>query len=109
MSTLITEPVKTEVTVADVLARAADILEEFDWRQGSCGSREDGSMCAVGAIYEASIDLGVRLSDTERRACCIDGEPERIASLYPLASWNDKQGRTKAEVVARLREAASEW
>jgi hypothetical protein len=99
-------PVTQTVTTADVLNRAADLLEEFGWRQESTGSRQDGSMCAVGAIYEASEDFGFpAFSETARQACAIDGFPDEL-EMWPLAVWNDEPGRTKAEVVARLREAA---
>jgi hypothetical protein len=90
--------------VADLLARAADILSEFEWRQGSAGSRRDGSMCAVGAIYEAASDFGM---DDARAACAIMGRPSDPLEIWPLAKWNDAPGRTKAEVVAALRTASA--
>lgn len=96
-----------EVTAADLLTRAADILLEFEWQQGSAGSREIGSMCAVGAILEAGRDAtGLFYSDQAKEACAINGTARDVCGIWPLATWNDEPGRTKAEVVARLREAA---
>jgi hypothetical protein len=100
-----------EVTVADVLERAADILEEFDWCQGSSGSKAEGYMCAVGAIGEAVVDFGsaagpfTTKDSPFRQACAILGWPKEL-DMWPLAVWNDKPGRTKAEVVAVLRSSA---
>lgn len=94
-------------TTAPIFGRAADILEEFDWRQGNAGSREEGSMCAVGAIYEALDDLGIgRDDDRAVQAYCAHGRPSNECAIFPLAVWNDRPERTKAEVVAELRRLA---
>ena len=109
MSVLAPTPQRAEVTTRDILLHAADILSEFDWRQGSAGSREEGSMCAVGAIWEATADLlasDARVDERVLDACYINGRPLNEGDLFPLAVWNDEPGRTKCEVVARLREAA---
>lgn len=102
--------VERVVTRADVLTHAADILEEFEWRQGSPGSREEGSMCAIGAINEAGRDLVPfdhfeETSSPVRAAWLIHGKGESC-SIVPLAIWNDAPERMKAEVVAELRRFA---
>jgi hypothetical protein len=91
---------KSEVTERDVLLRAADLLEEFGWRQESYGSKEEGRMCAMGAIYEAAIDFKMDVA-YEAETCLA-----RHVGWSHVASWNDAPERTKAEVVAALRLAA---
>ena len=97
------------VTEADVLERAADLLEEFGWCQGGTAFDANGvltyalaknavSFCAGGAIIRASVDLGL----------VGNGSWDLVPrSLSGIPSWNDDPGRTKTEVVARLREAAA--
>lgn len=87
----------------DVYHRAADLLGEFDWCQKSYGSRESGRMCATTAICIAAEDLGVG----DHEACYAFNARFADWLGYGLTlGWNDKPGRTKAEVVAKLREAA---
>lgn len=104
--TTVEQPV---ATVADVLDRAADLLEEFGWCQKKAGSKFEGEMCAVGAIMESVDDFtgswGSVGRDLYNAACSIQGDASE-ATIWPLAIWNDAPGRTKAEVVARLRDAA---
>lgn len=99
------------VTDADVLERAADLLEEFGWCQGAAARDEAGksivgtweravSFCHNGAIYRAACDLGVSSS-------LFDGRWERLIGDSDAHLWNDVPGRTKQEVVARLRDAAA--
>lgn len=93
----VTSPVVAPVTRREVLHRAADLLEEFGWGQGYYGSKKEGWFCAIGAIDAAADDLGY---------------PNADEATMPMYAWgsvtqfNDAPGRTKAEVVARLREAA---
>ncbi|TKD50193.1 DUF6197 family protein [Sphingomonas baiyangensis] len=95
-------------TVADVLEAAAKLIEpEGAWTQGSLARDENGRMvlprdadaccwCASGAIMhyggDAPNDAWSNFSAT-------------IGGVIP--HWNDHQGRTQAEVVAKLREAAA--
>lgn len=102
MSVTIEEPTTEERTetgpsLADVLTRAADLLEEFDWQQGSDGSCAEGSMCLVGALRETGIG-GMKMVEAVR-ALNLPGH------AVPW-QWNDMPDRTKAEVVATLRRAA---
>jgi hypothetical protein len=99
------------VTVADVLVRAADLLEEHGWVQGRIGALGEG-FCAVGATEQAARDLGVPSSTnavvglTYFVGTPFDAEVENLAMRFLNGAWNDRPGRTKAEVVARLRDAA---
>lgn len=103
MTTVVREvgvPVVPAVTEADVLRRAADLLEEFGWCQGDYGSKEAGAFCAVGACRQASSDLNFRRDEYGLMW------PESALELDNVPPWNDDPARTKEEVIARLREAA---
>lgn len=107
-----TETVALPVTRRDVLHRAADILEEWGWKQRA--SVWDGmthrATCLLGAVHLATIDLQGRggrsyispLCDTSKALDGAFGAPQQAWR------WNDEPGRTKAEVVALLREAAEQ-
>ena len=95
--------VTREVTAADVLERAADLLEEFGWCQGQFGSKGYGSFCAIGAIFEASVDLSNRNFSALAAPLGYKDGSDLGASL---SRWNDREGRTKEEVVALLRSGA---
>lgn len=93
-------PVAEPVTVADVLTRAADLLGEFGWTQQGVGSKAEGEMCMIGACVEAAKDLG-------RNGWSIALDNVGVGRTgESIGGWNDAPGRTKAEVVAKLREAA---
>lgn len=86
-------------TAATMLLRAAEILEEYGWIQGCLGSREEG-FCMLGAIKEADTQL-VSANPLWSRALRDVGVP------CEAGKWNDEDGRTKEEVVGRLRLAAA--
>jgi len=92
-----------EVNASDVLHRAADLLEEFGWCQNDEGSNKQGQMCILGSVSEAARDLGVdeHVADSWVYRAFEDLVPEGL-----VARWNDRPCRTKAEVVAKLHEAA---
>ena len=106
------------VTESDVLVRAADLLEEFDWFQGNycpacTGEEGEGSIfraerfCALGAMIRAEKDLGVYTGfDTGSFHASTMKSLARVIGTEFIAGWNDHPGRTKEEVVAKLREAA---
>jgi hypothetical protein len=101
----------TDLSVADVLDRAADLIEpEGAWSDGDVARDRSGNAtysmdpgavcwCALGAIWREAEIAGIN----------------RYASEIPMAElvggsvaiFNDAPGRTQAEVVAKLREAAS--
>lgn len=89
--------------VSEMLERAALLLEEFGWCQGRAGSREEGELCLVAAI--ATFPEGFTSGELVRRFAAA-GIPNTPCGLE-LAAWNDVPGRTRSEVVAKLREAAS--
>lgn len=95
------------IEVADVLDKAADRIETTGWIQGHLmveGEDPDTSpVCLVGAlryvVFGAPNDT--RPSDGLLRAAA------KALPINMLALWNDEPGRTAAEVVAVLREAAT--
>ncbi len=104
------------VTEADVLNRAADLLEEFGWLQlkmcpegWNALGRTQGPFCLVGAITRARLDFGgdmfndgVGVSLTEQAAKLVDPDSDGHPDF-----WNDSPDRTKEEVISALREAAA--
>lgn len=114
-------PVTVPVTTREALHRAADLLEEFGWCQFHPAKDDDGwgclpydkearSFCLSGSIERAIFDLtghklrydgpcpGINI--TSARPGGYKGKPK----FNP--KWNNASGRTRAEVVAVLREAA---
>lgn len=93
------------MTVADILDKAADLIEpEGCWMQGAFGLRKGTCFCAVGAIRAAldvpSITAAENWVDQNaRKALGMDA--------MTIEDWNDAPGRTQAEVVSKLREAAA--
>jgi hypothetical protein len=99
--------------IADILDRAADLIEpEGAWTQESYARDENGSgiadgrhanavcWCGVGALEKAGGDLvGDALAKAIRAVLPKDCES--------FVVFNDTLGRTQAEVVAKLREAAT--
>lgn len=102
MSTIEAPSVAPAVTRRDVLHRAADLLEEFGWWQFGYGSKQAGKFCALGAVDEALRDLGCEAMSSSFASMPL------YESLNggSVVDWNDAPYRTRAEVVARLREAA---
>lgn len=97
------------LSVADVLDRAADLIEpEGAWTQGApartaggrgtdSGDREAVCFCAIGAINRAGY------WDWPLTSACWKAVEDTTVGL---AKWNDAPERTQAEVVAALRAAA---
>ncbi|KQM37975.1 hypothetical protein [Sphingomonas sp. Leaf10] len=99
--------------VSQVLSEAADLLEKpgawtqnafaRDWLGRMTGplSTKDTAVCwcVMGATCVAGQD-----ADEGQAA---DDFLRGFLGIPDLASWNDTPGRTQAEVVAKLREAAA--
>ena len=106
--------------VAGTLNAAADLLEKPGaWTQGEYGLDEDGygltgvhqlqsravCLCTVGALAVAGNAASIRYAEEEADAVHALASVLGI-SVGRVAAWNDAPGRTQAEVVAALREAA---
>ena len=87
----------------NVFSVAADILERDGWCQGANTDRE-GRHCLLGALRKAwEQTLGWIWTTTALDSLCA-GLP--LGGEWP-SSWNDTEGRTAAEVISLLREAAA--
>ena len=100
-------------TYPDVLRHAALIIEERGWHQGHYISG-DGKVCALGAIVLAlggSFDAtgGPKYKSFTDYAQASEMVSDYLTGggpIYGVADWNDRQGRTAAQVTAALRAAA---
>lgn len=103
--------------VRDILNAAADLLEKPGaWTQGYYANRDDGGhtdalsddavcWCSLGAI--ARVAGAYPESDRGGPAFEAADVLEKVVGSY-VADFNDKTGRTQAEVVAAFRKAAEE-
>lgn len=115
---LLYPPLSLEVPA--VLMRAADIVESDGWTQGAyC---RNGAFCTMGAIEKAvgyrfvidpTVTNGAYLdhkSVTDKKAVAVGAAFAAVALTVDndlgIAGWNDTTGRTKAEVIAKLRGTA---
>jgi isopropylmalate/homocitrate/citramalate synthase len=103
----------TPLSVADVLSKAADLIEpEGAWIQGDFAKNAAGEntgltefrgpavcWCTYGAIEQVTDDEEVMVAAEVFLAKMLKGTS--------IAEWNDARNRTQAEVVAKLREAAT--
>ena len=92
------------MSVSDILAKAADLIEPEGAWSGGCVHGRD---CAATAIWQANGNFGdSRPTRPAQRffAKQIGVNPSRVpSSIY---CWNDDPSRTQSEVVAKLREAS---
>lgn len=97
---------------AEVLNRAADLIERDGWCQGSdrlkdgicVGKAIELSAEALRALWGEDFDARPAFVALELAAGIRVDADHRSFGGYVL--WNDAPGRTKAEVVAVLRSAA---
>lgn len=94
--------IPTKTKRAAIFQRAADLIEEFGWKQGDYGSKEQAGFCMIGALAEARVDLGDIGRDSRVPKCYIGVTEDWLGNDWNY-QWNDEDGRTKDEVVARLR------
>lgn len=107
------------IKTADVLDRAANIIERNGWYQGSYFDRyaldgerspNDCPVCTLGALNVAlgalnpshDVDLNGPAEMALRRYLNLDDSD----GADSLADWNDRRCRTAEQVVAALRAAA---
>lgn len=100
--------------VSQVLSEAADLLEKPGaWTQGMFSVNAEGDpvlpfwteaqcFCAVGAVAKVLVMNG---TSAENWLDTSSGFHGLLANS--LEDFNDTEGRTQAEVVAKLREAAA--
>jgi hypothetical protein len=94
---------------ADVLEKAAKVIEQRGWQQDDLGYLDHGPVCALGAIHAV---VGARRMDVHgRKARLIDGAREAVerhVGGVAIGTWNDVASRTKRQVLATLRKAAAD-
>lgn len=96
-------PIETrERTARDVLLGAARLIEERGWLQHNYRG-PNGERCATSALLAAA---HFRISQPNPAYCEANRRLERVIRDRSVTGWNDKPGRTEAEVLAALRQAA---
>lgn len=96
----------TSQEVADVLERAADLIEPPKaWQQRSFGA--SGCYCLYGAIFTVARNGGPSGNREQERVGqdAFDVVKSQLGGFNPIL-WNDVPGRRQSEVVKLLREAA---
>jgi hypothetical protein len=97
------------VTVNQVLADARQLIEVHGWIQGSYGQPNCG-FCMLGALHKALDDVADRdvsrldeLDQLEQRAVIqlqMAMGPVVDRSARHITLWNDRNGRSKQEVLS---------
>lgn len=115
--------------LADVLDKAVEVLEGHEWGQG-CGRIGERQICGQDAIWGAAMKhFGVAEWTVGVSRPGLDQAPSpdqlRVEALYVYLNnlctpdkykifgaafwrWNDEAGRTKEEVIDRLKEVAKD-
>lgn len=86
----------------EVLLDAVEYIETHGWCQGGQGYGPNGQRCMLRAMMHSADHVRATMSAF---AVAREAVAEEIGTLA-IASWNDSPGRTRAEVVAKLRAAA---
>ncbi len=97
--------------IGKVLSEAADLIERDGWCQETYEDYR-GRRCMDGALIAVMGDTHVKLNDVE---AALSAHLPQVTSIHvaaphawaPVIAWNDAEGRTQEEVVAKLREVAS--
>jgi hypothetical protein len=99
----------TGLDLAGIYERAAEWLEGHEWIQGENFLTTDGKRHSF-AVPDPE-DCAGACAEGALRICGGDRGAIHRMNKYvgdqTLFIWNDKKGRTKAEVIAKLKEAAS--
>lgn len=99
---------------AEILNKAADVIEERGWYQGLSQDPDGTGVCALGAICvavgldpHALAELGEG-DDAAARAGveAADALEDWLGLDLPVTQWNDEYVDTAEQVVTALREAA---
>jgi hypothetical protein len=107
------------MNTSEILTTAADLIESHGWHAGPLpddpsgwGNRSDG-FSIVGAVYNAD---GCH-PDAHEAFTVLDGlieapqdwylAPSTSWKRFDCGAWEEIPGRTRAEVVSKLREAAA--
>jgi hypothetical protein len=100
------------VNVKEALQRAADHIETVGWTQRQAFDRSDDRpldacpACALGALDLACFAPNYREGSLEAYREGVQLLRDATGAIA-IPEWNDAPGRTKEEVVAAFRKAAS--
>lgn len=96
----------TGITPADVLDKAADILDERGWCRHTYTNHVTGHHCAVGAIRAAADALETEMRD----GWYVDAFRASVALTDDVGStvqyWNDHVVKDKRQVTRAMRRVA---
>lgn len=93
------------MTAAEVLTAAGQSLSSpGSWRQGKFGYAEDGSCCALTALYGVAGSACAAWPAIKAMGDMLGFEGDLVNAL---TEWNDAEGRTREEVVAMMLKAAT--
>jgi hypothetical protein len=86
----------------EIILKSIELIETYGWVQKAFGSKDVG-FCIVGAVraIRPSPSTVNRLGYTEAWTHLMYGFKDR-----DIATWNDAPGRTKEEVILKLKEIA---
>lgn len=88
--------------IRHILIYAATLIEVRGWCQNYYFNSE-GNLCMLGAVEQA-----IKANDCDFLSVYLEIRNILFENLGGFASvWNDAPGRTKEEVVAKLREVAN--
>lgn len=106
---------KTKNGPADLLERAADLIEEHGWTRREFQSNT-GCLCVMGAIGlawdgvpSASLVLGTLSSTKYQAVRALAAEIAPLRYDFPantVTSWNDGSAKSKRQVASYMRRAA---
>lgn len=94
-----TETPRQQMTPADVLRAAADLIEREGWSQG--GNKP--GLCVTQATYAVA-----ERDDTNDFGFAADDLFAQFIGTELIVQWNDDPSRTQAEVITTLRAAAEQ-
>lgn len=99
---------------AEILLKAADVIDEIGWYQGDLYDPRGTGMCTMAAMY---VGAGLNLhrvmtcKDTSQAGADVDaaiGRFQQWLGVESVVEWNDARERTVEQVTSALRQCAAE-
>lgn len=91
------------MTTCELRKKAAQVIQERGWCQGSYGDDASGPVCLVGALCLAE---GLSTTSCSRftasHQALLDMRIRGVKDEWSATIWNDRKTRTKEHVIARL-------
>ena len=94
------------MTPAEIMDGAADLIERTGWTQAVDARDANGGEVDIDSPRAVCFCMGAALFSASKGPL-----PPESCRLFeqPVHTWNDAPGRTKAEVLAALRDGAAKW